>query len=278
MSEKLYHREDYPFDLLADFGLTEEMILDLPESVHSILERGGYSPLLPLKIEQPFGYSLCHAKFALVQTETGVEVIFSPKMKELDLNQFTDEEKQLLLTGKAIVSDVFETSEEDEKRSIKAFVQIDKETNCVVYTPTQIIGRNLQSISSEFNLSAKDLESFWKGDIVTISTDIFEEGSLVDISIGINLFSENGVEIVMGQAEDWRRIVNTDLPEYSFGNDGCWINKDGLLSYVPENEFTPEINQILELKARQMGTSDNKMSEVASETSKEQVYSKQQSF
>ena len=55
MEEKRFHREDYPLDILAEFGLTEEMIYDLPEFVHETLERGGKSPLLPICVEQPFG-------------------------------------------------------------------------------------------------------------------------------------------------------------------------------------------------------------------------------
>ncbi len=43
MEEKRFHREDYPLDILAEFGLTEEMIYDLPEFVHETLERGGKS-------------------------------------------------------------------------------------------------------------------------------------------------------------------------------------------------------------------------------------------
>ena len=48
MLDILFHRQDYPFSILKEFGLTEQMIMDLPESVHISLERGGYSPLLPI--------------------------------------------------------------------------------------------------------------------------------------------------------------------------------------------------------------------------------------
>ena len=63
MSDILFHREDYPFAILEEFGLTAQMILDLPESVHLRLQRGDFSPLLPIKIEQPNGYTRCYAKF-----------------------------------------------------------------------------------------------------------------------------------------------------------------------------------------------------------------------
>lgn len=238
MPNKIFHREDYPFSQLAEFGLTEEMILDLPESVHRRLENGDYSPLLPIKISQPFGYTLCHAKFVLVETDKGVEVLFSPKLKELNLSQFDKEEQSSLKAGKVIVANIKESEDDNEdQRTIKAFVQIDKETNSVVYIPTQIIGRNLNSISSEFNLSSENINALCKGEPITFTTDCYGENSMVEISIGVDLFSENGVRLVLGNTTDWKRPGSLELPEYSFGNDGCWINKEGVLSYVPESEL-----------------------------------------
>lgn len=248
MSDILFHREDYPFAILEEFGLTAQMILDLPESVHLRLQRGAFSPLLPIKIEQPNGYTRCYAKFCLIETDEGVNLLFSPKLEQLDLNQFSEEEKQLLLSGKAIVADIMESNENDAASSqrIKVFVQIDPDTNNVVYTPSQIIGRNLSSIGQEFNLSEEVLESFWKGKTATIESDIFDEDQPVELTIGIDLFSKTGVMVVYGNAEDWDRAVRLQIPDYSFGNDGCWVKRSGLLSYVEESDFTEEIEEALE--------------------------------
>ncbi len=75
------------------------------------------------------------------------------------MNQFSEEEKQLLLSGKAIVADIMESNENDAASSqrIKVFVQIDPDTNNVVYTPSQIIGRNLSSIGQNLIF----LKKFW---------------------------------------------------------------------------------------------------------------------
>lgn len=252
MLDILFHRQDYPFSILKEFGLTEQMIMDLPESVHISLERGGYSPLLPIKIEQPFGYTECYARFFLIDTEEGISLMFSPKLKKLDLEQFSDKEKQLLLSGKTIVADIIEDYENDatETQKIKAFVQIDTDTNRVVYTPTQIIGRNLSSIGQEFDLSEEVLESFWNGEIATVKANIIEDEDPVEISIGIDLFSITGVEVVCGNADDWERTVHAHMPEYSFGSDGCWINRDGKLSYVADKDFTDDILQALERQSQ----------------------------
>lgn len=257
MTNKKFHRDEYPFDVLGEFGLTENMIYDLPDYIHDRIEMGGMSPLLPISIKQPFGFTHCYAKFCLVEVEDGVDVMFAPKLKEIDLSNFLKQEREILLAGKVIVSEVEEavTMENgtEEKEKIKAFVQIDKETNSVVYTPTQIIGRNLRTITNEFDLPDDAIRGFWKGELVTIKTTGDAEKS-ASITIGIDLLSDKGVVLVPGDATQWNKIVHKAMPEYTFGNDGCWINRHGMLSYVPEENFTQDILTALERQAQQAGT------------------------
>ena len=256
MTNKRFHRDEYPLDILGEFGLTENMIYDLPDYVHENIEMGGMSPLLPISIKQPFGCTHCYAKFCLVEVEDGIDVMFSPKLKEADLSYFLKQDRQLLLEGKTIVSEVEEAVLLDDgtenKKKVKAFVQLDKETNNVVYAPTQIIGRNLQTLSNEFDLSENDLQGFWKGELVTMEISDDNKG-VANITIGIDLFSEKGVVLVPGGVAQWNRLVHKSLPEYNFGNDGCWVNKHGLLEYVPEEDFTHDIMEALERQARQSG-------------------------
>lgn len=92
----------------------------------SVLRAGLKSPLLPISIRQPFGLTHCYAKFCLIETEEGIDVMFSPKLKEADLSAFTDKERSLLLAGKVIVSDIEETiltDDGEETQKVKAFVQ-----------------------------------------------------------------------------------------------------------------------------------------------------------
>lgn len=258
MTNKRFHRDEYPLDILGEFGLTENMIYDLPDYVHENIEMGGMSPLLPISIKQPFGCTHCYAKFCLIEVEDGIDVMFSPKLKEADLSNFLKQDRLLLLEGKTIVSEVEEAVLQDDgsesKKKVKAFVQLDKETNNVVYAPTQIIGRNLQTLTNEFDLSESELQGFWKGELVT--TEITDDNEdTVNITIGIDLFSEKGVVLVPGGAAQWNRMVHQSMPEYSFGNDGCWVNRHGLLEYVPEENFTQDILEALERQARQSGLS-----------------------
>ncbi len=258
MGEKIFHRDEYPFDILADFGLSEEMIYDLPDYVHTIIEMGGKSPLLPIAIEQPFGVTRAYAKFCLLETEDGLDVLFTPKLKQVNLEAFTKSDQKRLLEGKVIVTDIDDVVRQidgtEESQRIRAFVQLDKDTNDVVYSPTQIIGRNISAICTEYELTGKDLQSFWNGNLVTVLTDK-EEGAKEPITIGVDLFSDKGIIVVPGTAEQWENTVRRVMPEYSFGNDGCWINRNGRLSYVPEEEFDEQILSVLEKQAAKNGFS-----------------------
>lgn len=253
MQEKRFHREDYPLDILAEFGLSEEMIYDLPDFVHETIEMGGKSPLLPITIQQPFGETRLHAKFCLFETENGMDVLFFPKLKSINFDQFAEHDKKLLLAGKVIVSDIEDrkdgADEGEELHIIKAFVQIDKDTNDVLYTPTQIIGRNLSAIAGEYDLDGEQLQRFWKGELVTI-TESNVQGVEEPVTIGVDLFTDKGVIVIPGTAEHWENIVRRTMPEYSFGNDGCWVNRHGQLQYVPDEEFTKEIYDVLNRNAK----------------------------
>ena len=256
MEEKRFHREEYPLDILAEFGLTEEMIYDLPEFVHETIERGGKSPLLPITVSQSFGLTHAYAKFCLIETEDGIDVMFSPKLKAANLDSFNEDERQALLLGKVIVSEIEDhiiTDEgvEDVQR-IQAFVQLDRDTNGVIYTPTQVIGRNLNAVATEYELSGDDLQSFWNGGLVTLYEEN-HQGQNEPVTIGVDLFTDTGVIVVPGTADKWENTVRRIMPKYSFGNDGCWLNKDGVLSYVPEEEFTKDILDELERLAKQHG-------------------------
>ena len=254
--EKKFHRDQYPLKTLAEFGLTKEMIYDLPDFVHEIIESGGQSPLLPIKIQQPFGYTHAHARFFLINTKEGTDVLFIPKLETVNLDTFTRREKDLLLSGKVIVANINETKKRRNNKTttqtIKAFVQLDKDTNSVVYTPTPVIGRNLNAIANEYDISGEDLQSIWNGEIITIM-DTTEPNVYEPVTIGVDLFSDKGVVIIPGTASRWENTVRRTMPEYSFGNDGCWINKDGKLEYIPEDDFTEDIIAVLHQSARKNG-------------------------
>lgn len=251
MNEKRFHRGEYPLETLAQFGLTEEMIYDLPGIVHDRLEMGGKSPLLPITVEHAHGLVHAYAKFCLVDTEEGIDILFSPRLKSADLSRFTEEEQHLLSEGSVIVTHVDEKlGDENGERGqrIKAFVQLDRDTNAVVYVPTLIIGNNIRTLSKEFDLSPDDLQRLSEGGVVTLSSPN-SQGKFVPLTVGVDLMSDKGIFATVGNADRWKVAVRQSLPRFSFGNDGCWVNDRGILTYVKEQDFTPEMQQVMQQRS-----------------------------
>lgn len=251
MNEKRFHRGEYPLETLAQFGLTEEMIYDLPGIVHDRLEMGGKSPLLPITVEHAHGFVHAYAKFCLVDTEDGIDILFSPRLKSADLSRFTEEEQRLLSEGRVVVTHVDEMASDESGgrcQRIKAFVQLDKDTNAVVYVPTQIIGNNIRTLSKEFDLSPDDLQKLSEGGVVTLSTRNIQ-GQAVPLTVGVDLMSDKGIFATVGNADRWKVAVLQSLPRFSFGNDGCWVNDNGILTYVKEQDFTPEMQQAMQRRS-----------------------------
>ena len=119
---------------------------------------------------------------------------------------------------------------------IKAFVQIDRETNQVMAVPTPVIGRNLQVLSDELSLGGAELKTIQNGETLTFVID--EE----PVTMGIDLKSDTGIRFANGDGEQWRKEGKREWDKYTFGIYGCWVmDDDGNLDYVPEEEYTEEL-------------------------------------
>lgn len=248
-------RVDFPFDFLAQYGLEQEMIEDLPESVLATIEAGLFSPLLPVYIRQPFGKTNFRAKFRLERDEYDeIRVIFHFQKSEADFSKYNlnDEQLTALSQGKVVLCSLEEEYENElgeyDTRQMKCFVQMDKETSSVFYVPTPVVARNLSKVADSYNLANEDMERILNGDLVNVSDESGEP-----VTIGIDLSTVTCVRVICCTPDQWPLIVHPEIPTYSFGNDGCWVNKDGELKYVYEQDFTDEINEALVMQSRLNG-------------------------
>lgn len=146
---------EVPYETLAKYGLTREMIEDLPMHVLEDIGQGRRSPVLPIQVEDENENVIkSRTRFAFVRMEDGkVDVMFYPVLSQAPLAQYDQEQQKQLLSGKVILADMMI----DGKQS-KAFVQLDAETNQVMYAPTPVIGRNLQVLSGEMHLSSAEVK------------------------------------------------------------------------------------------------------------------------
>ena len=80
MNVNKFNNSEIPYQVLATFGLTKNMIDDLPMDVISQILAGQRSPVLPVEVEGENGQKVrSRARFSLVQSEDGhADVMFHP--------------------------------------------------------------------------------------------------------------------------------------------------------------------------------------------------------
>jgi len=230
MKAHLYKESQIPYGTLDKFGLTREMVEDLPQSVQDALLDGYRSPVLPIHITNDKGEEIhTRTRFSLVAIDGGVDVVFFPVLKHSPIERFSDEQRKRLQEGHAILA----AMTTNDGREVEGFHQIDAETNQILSVPKPVIGRNLQALTDGINLTTAELVCLQKGLPVTIV-----DGEEMH-TVGIDLNSKTGVRIAQGDERKWREQQRQGMEKYNFGINGCWMaDDDGNLEYVPEEEYT----------------------------------------
>ena len=234
MKRESFELEEMPYETLAKFGLTQEMIDDLPIHALEQIGQGRFSPVLPITVTNEAGEQIAsRTRFALVRMEDGnVDTLFFPVLEKSPLESYSREQQNELLAGKAIIVDVKAAN----GHMSKAFVQIDTETKQVMSVATPVIGRNLEVLKEDLHLCSAELNVMQKGEPLTIISD--DE----PITVGIDLNSKTGLRFCAGDSQKWREESKREWDKYTFGCYGCWVMGDyGDLAYVPEDDYTEEL-------------------------------------
>ena len=191
---------ELPYPTLARFGLTQEMIEDLPMRVLDEICDGRHSPVLPVRVRDEKGELIeSRSRFALVRRDDGLsDVVFYPVLESSPLERYDEAQQKQLLAGKAILADV----ETADGRHSKAFVQIDEETKQVMYIPTPIIGRNLQVLADIMHLGTMEVNSMQNGEPLTLVVD--DE----PVTVGIDLHDKTGIRFCSGDSQKWKNSPN----------------------------------------------------------------------
>lgn len=229
-----FREEEIPYETLEMFGLTQEMIGDLPLFALQRIYDGRVSPVLPIHIVNKDGNTVQgRTRFALMRTEDkATDVVFFPVLAKTNLEKFSEENRQQLEAGKAVIA----TLSDENGRQVKAFHQIDEGTRQILSVPTPIIGHNLQCLSDHFNLSSAELNCLENGEPLTL----IESDDM--LTIGIDLNEPTGVRICFGDEHLWRERSKKGWKKYNFGCFGCWVmDEQGNLDYVKEEEYSEEM-------------------------------------
>lgn len=246
---------EIPYRVLETFGLTQNMIDDLPMDVIAQILAGQRSPVLPVEVEGQEGQKVrARARFTLVQSaDGGVDVMFHPvfepitdKMCMVAHDPFTGKESlKVVDTHTMYATDVVEGLKSgrvmmdymtaEDGRKVKAFLQLDQETNEVLAVPTQVIGRNIQALVNEYGLTVTETNCVQNGELLTI----MEEDE--PLTLGLDLNAPHGIRFERGGEKRWKERGAREWSKYSVGVFGCWQMEDGDLSYIQEEEYTDEI-------------------------------------
>lgn len=234
MKKEQFEFNELPYPTLARFGLTQEMIEDLPLRILKEIGKGGYSPVLPVRVANENGQVIeSRSRFAFIRMDSGeVDVVFYPTLKSSPLECYNEEQQKQLLDGKSIIADVAMA----DGRHSKAFVQIDEETKQVMYVPTPIIARNLKVLAEVMHFGTVEVNGMQHGEPLTVAVD----GE--PVTVGIDLHNKTGIRFCAGDAQEWKEQPKREWDKYTFGCYGCWVmDDDGNLDYVPEEEYTEEL-------------------------------------
>lgn len=255
MNVNKINSSEIPYGILETFGLTRNMIDDLPMDVLSQILSGRRSPVLPVEVEGENGEKVrSRARFSLIYGEDGgVDVVFHPvfqpigeKMCMVTRDSSTGKEKLEVVDTRAVYSDavveglkagrvVMDYVTANDGRKVKSFLQLNPETNEVLAVPTAVIGRNLHTLVNEFGLTVAETNCIQNGEILTIS-----QGD-EPVSVGLDLNSPTGLRFEKGGEKRWKEGGARQWNKYSVGVFGCWVMDDGELSYMAEEEYTEEI-------------------------------------
>lgn len=255
MNVNKFNSSEMPYQVLSTFGLTQNMIDDLPMDVISQILAGQRSPVLPVKVVGEDGKKVrSRARFSLVQANDGfVDVMFHPvfepigeKMCMVVHDPFTKKESLKVVDTHSMYSPevvedlkagkvVMDYMEANDGRKVKAFLQLDPETNEVLAVPTQVIGRNIQILTDEYNLTVAEINCIQKGELLMIMEN--DE----PVTLGIDLNSATGIRFERGGEKRWKERGIREWNKYSVGVFGCWMTEDGVHSYIQEEDYTDEI-------------------------------------
>ena len=230
-----FSEQEIPYKTLARFGLTQQMIDDLPASIKERLMSSRSTPLLPVLWETEGKPIKVMAKVALVRVPSGeVDARFMTQWESNDLSAFNDEQRQQLLDGMVICTDTGQNGE--------CFCQYNSLIKQVMMVPAEIVRHNVAVLKDIFQLDTTDENDILSGQSVE------HTGPMEAIAARIDLNEQCNVRVVYGNKKTLEEDITADnLPKYNFGYYGCWVcNDNNMLSYVPEEEYDEEMDRLME--------------------------------
>lgn len=238
--------KEIPYGKLEKFGLTKEMMDDLPRTVIKKLLSGAWTPVLPVVVEnEKKEKTKAYARIAMVRlADNTVDVKFAPYCGFASLDDYSPEQQKTLQEGGVII-----VPQKKDGTEEVCYLELDEALGQVMYVPARIIIQNIEVMVNEGLITEDQAKRLNNAELVTIEDTA---------TIGIDLLEQDGVRIVNGDAEDWReeRKFATEMPKYNFAEHGCWMTEsDGKMNYVAEEQYTEEMKKYQVQKGLQRAAS-----------------------
>ncbi len=234
MNQSQFNEGEIPYHILARFGLTRDMIEDLPEGVANRLRDGRTTPVLPIEVIADSGDRIISAaKLSLHRNPSGeVKVMFYPKFEKTDLSRFTAGQQKALTARELVIGE----KAIPDGQKIPAFFQIDPDTNQVLSVPVAVVDNNIRVIADELRLTQPEINCLRNGKL--LSADYQD----TRWTVGVSLKEQSGIRAISGDEQTWREEDRREYGKFNFGLNGCWIADDeGGLDYIPEEEYSEEL-------------------------------------
>lgn len=232
---RIFSMGDIPYDILQEYGISQQMVDDLPEEVIDDLLAGKRTPPLPVMRKLKSGKAFRgKASLVLVNTGEGVNVMFIFRWEGDSLDSYNNDIQNALRGGYVV-----RLSKGDDSK----YAQLDSATNRVMKTDGKIIDNNIETFTRLMGLPENVKNTMMSKPCVTFSKEYGEKGTAYMTS-GIDLHSPSGILSVIGDEVKWNMAKESAaLPHYNWGLYGCWeMAEDGTFDkYIPEEEYTDEM-------------------------------------
>ncbi|MDD5862601.1 MAG: DUF4099 domain-containing protein [Prevotella sp.] len=228
---KKFDESEIPYNILSEYGITQAMIDDFPQTVMDRFLCGLPTPLLPITKKKDDGSVIrSKASIIMLRGENGVDILFTVRWDNNPLDEYSKEEQDALRNGQVLLIEHPDYG--------RVYTQLDDSTNLVLLAPADIIDNNLASLQGVTEMSPTVANAIRSGSVKTF------ESSYGQATMGIDLHEITGIRLVSGNLRDYNDDIAKDrIPEYNFGLYGCWISKDGKTfgNYVTEENYTSDI-------------------------------------
>lgn len=249
MERKIFSESDIPYQILEEYGISQQMIDDLPQKEKDNLFCGRMTTDLPIRREFDDGTVVrTRAAISLVRTLQGTDVLFTSRWKNNNLENYTSEERNKLRNG-----NVIRTIKQGEG---SVYAQLDEITNQVMSAKADIIIHNIDLYVESMKMDSSASQDIKDCKVLTIEGNSDDPQDI--LTIGVDLHSPTGIHVSEGDSISWKLTrFGEKLPKYNFGLYGCWItDNDGRLDhYILEEKYTEEMldeeNKMIDLKANE---------------------------